>query len=97
MPQCPIASDATAVYHEHLRSFTYVQIKFHAKGGKLGKDVNFTSYDVKTEDINIANGRACFKKNLSLHILAENFLNDIFRVLPEKLFILSLKNSDDFF
>src|SRR6218665_3667842 len=28
-------------------------------------------------------GRACFKKNSSLHILAEKFLNDLFRILPE--------------
>ena len=37
--------------------------------------------------------RPCFKKTLSLHILAEKFLNDLFRILLENFsfYILSLK------
>src|SRR6218665_1228961 len=42
-------------------------------------------------------GRACFKKNSSLHIWQKNFSTTFFRILPQKCNILSLKNSDDLF
>src|SRR6218665_1745603 len=38
--------------------------------------------------LSVAFPRACFKKNPSLHILAETFLNDLFRILPEIFSIL---------
>src|SRR6218665_1737233 len=39
--------------------------------------------------------RSCFKKNSSLHIWPKNFWTTFFRILPQKFYILSLKNSDD--
>src|SRR6218665_2069330 len=41
--------------------------------------------------------RACFKKKLSLHILAEKFLKNFFRISPKKISFHFSKNSDDFF
>jgi len=36
--------------------------------------------------------RACFKENLSLHIFAEQFLNDLFRILLKKCVIYLSQN-----
>src|SRR6218665_3820961 len=41
--------------------------------------------------------RACFKKKLSLHILAEKFLKNFFRISPKKISFHFSKNSDDLF
>src|SRR6218665_2654305 len=54
--------------------------------------------DLEEKTINSTRiGRACFKKNSSLHIWPKNFRTTLFWNFTPKSTILSVKNSDDLF
>ena len=56
------------------------------------------SVDFRNQGTNtLLHTRACFKKNLSLHIFAETFLNDLFYDFTTKFHFLLSKNSHDLF